>query len=144
MVQNHKTVIWNFDFFSNPPDGYLLAFQGSTGLWIPVMVPTGIQRVLSPVFSPGNTTPPGQYQLLNTDDFVRFDPTTGPMDGYLPSTPIPGKGYTIADVTGHAASNNITVVATGPYLINGAGTFNLTMNNQTVTVVFNGINWSIV
>ena len=136
MVQNHKAVIWNFDFFSNPPDGYLLAFQGSTGLWIPVMVPTGIQRVLSPVFTTN-------YNILNTDDFVRFDSTTAPVDGYLPSTPIPGKGYTIADVTGHAAANNISVIGNGN-LVNGNASFTLTVNYQTVTVVFNGIGWSIV
>lgn len=137
MVQNHKTVIWNFDFFSNPPDGYLLAFQASSGLWIPVNVPLGINRFLSPVLT-------SNYNVVNTDDFLRFDSSSGPIDGYLPATPLAGKGYTIADVTGHAGTNNITVVAQGGLTIAGSGLFTLSMNFQTLTVVFNGIGWSIV
>ena len=81
MVQNHKTVIWNFDAFPNPPDGYLLAFQFSTGLWIPVNVPLGINRFLSPVMTTN-------YNILNTDDFIRFDSSSGPTRWIFTSTTI--------------------------------------------------------
>jgi hypothetical protein len=211
MVQNHKTVIWNFDAFSNPPDGYLLAFQAATGLWIPVNVPLGVNRFLSPIdgyvtttvaaLSNGATLPTGTinvasvsgfqsagsffiqsssglqvinytgtqtspvaftgctggagtlatgnsviaiYTIQTTDDFLRCDSSADPLTVYLPTVPISGKGYTIADVTGHANANNVTVVAQGGFLISGNPNFTITSNFQTLTVVFNGIGWSIV
>lgn len=136
MVQNHKTVIWNFDGYENPPDGYLLAFQATTGLWVPVNVPLGINRKLSAIMT-------SNYTALATDDFIRFDTSAGVLDGYLPTVPILGKGYTFADVTGHAATNNLTVEGNG-FLIAGNPSFTLTSNFQTLTVVFNGVGWSIV
>jgi hypothetical protein len=137
MVQNHKTVIWNFDFFNNPPDGYLLAFQASTGLWIPVNVPLGINRKI------GATITSGPYLVLAGDDFIPVDSTSGPITINLPAAPVQGKGYTIADITGHAAANNITISGNG-FQIAGSPTVLLNTNYQELTAIFNGTNWTKV
>lgn len=140
-----KAVLLNFDppFNVNPPDGYLLAYQASSGFFIPVNVPLGINRKLSQIITAITNPPPAGYVVQAADDFLCFDTSVGQVDGYLPSVPVPGKGYTFADVTGHASVNSVVVVGNG-FLISGNPTFTLSTNFQTVTVVFNGVGWSIV
>lgn len=139
MVQNHKAVIWNFDGYSTPSDGYLLSYQFSTGLWIPINVPLGINRQIHSTIVFANSP----YTVLSTDDFLPVDVSGGAITINLPATPLLGKGYTIAHVNGNAATNNITVNGNGFNII-GAGTFVINTNFQELTVVFNGLNWTKV
>ena len=139
MVQNHKAVIWNFDFFPNPPDGYLLAFQFSTGLWIPVNVPLGVNRNVHAtiVFSAS------PYTILSSDDFIPVDSTGGVITINLPAAPLLGKGYTVTDQSGQAAINAITVAGNG-HLIKGIASIPINIAYQTLTFVFNGLNWTVM
>jgi|SRR5579885_938214 len=145
MVQNHKTVIWNFDYVipnvgsAVPPDGYLLSYQASTNMWIPVNVPLGINRNVHSVITPAQSP----FTMLVSDDFIPVDSSTGVVTVSLPAAPALGKGYTIADQTGSAALNNITVSGNG-HNISGSGTFVINSNFQSLTVVYNGLNWSVI
>ena len=140
-MTNTKTVLLNFDppFNVTPSDGYLLGFQASTGLWIPVNVPSGINRNVHSVI----TFALSPFTILTTDDFIPVNVTGGAVTVNLPASPVLGKGYTIAHVAGNAATNNITVSGNGHNIL-GVGTFVINTNFQTLTVVFDGTNWSRV
>jgi hypothetical protein len=137
-MTNTKAVLLNFDppFNISPPDGYLLSFQASTGFWIPVNVPLGINRNVH-----STIVFPGPFTVLVGDDFIPVNSSGGIITINLPGVPVIGKGYTIADVGGVAATNNITVSGNGHNIV-GAGTFVINVNWQTLTVVFDGTNWS--
>lgn len=136
---NTKSVVWNFDFLPNPPDGYLLSFQASTGLWIPVNVPLGINRKINSTI----LFAASPYTALGSDDFIPVNSVGGVITINLPAAPATGKGYTIADISGSAVTNNITVSGNG-FQINGGGSYVLNTAFQSVTVVFNGTNWTKV
>lgn len=55
-----------------------------------------------------------------------------------------GKTFVIKDETGSAATNNITIDADGAETIDGAATYVMAVNYESVTVVCNGTNWFIV
>lgn len=65
----------------------------------------------------------------------------------LPSNFIVGKQYTIKDGKGDANTNNITVTvpstaASG--LIDGAGSYVMSVNYQSATFIHNGLKWNIL
>jgi len=62
---------------------------------------------------------------------------------YLPGTLPVGKGFTVADVPGTDATNNVIVSGNGHNII-GSGTFVINTNYGELTVVFNGTNWTRV
>lgn len=140
-MTNTKAVLLNFDppFNVTSPDGYLLSFQASSGTWIPTNVPLGINRSVHPTIVFANSP----YAVLVTDDFIPVDVTGGAITITLPSSPPLGKGFTISHVAGNASTNNITISGNG-HTILGSGTFVLNTNFQTLTVIFDGTNWSRV
>lgn len=132
-------------------DGYniqgLYSFR-TDGYWHQVNTdPSGINRLIGStvVFSsPGVGQVATPYTIRTIpDDFIPVDSSGGIITINLPALPLSGKGYTIADITGHAAANNITINGNG-FLINGASTFVLNTNYQKLSVVFNGLNWTIL
>lgn len=139
MTSNRKAVIWNFDYLSNPPDGYLLSFQASTGLWIPVNVPLGINRKIGTAV----LFAASPYTVQGNDDFIPVNSTGGAITINLPASPFTGKGYTIADIQGTAATNNIIVSGNG-FQIAGGGSYTINTNFGELTVIFNGSNWTKV
>ena len=83
------------------------------------------------------------YNIQLNDDFIPIDSTDGYVQVNLPATPIVGKGYTIADISGTATTHNIDVYGNGYHIV-GAVSDLLNTPWQQVTVVFNGFNWSIL
>ena len=140
-MTNTKTVLLSVDppFDVTPSDGYLLAFQASTGLWIPVDLPLGVNRNVHAVIVFANSP----FTILATHDFIPVNVTGGAITINLPASPVLGKGFTISHVAGNAATNNITISGNG-HTILGSGTFVINTNFQTLTVVFDGTNWSRV
>jgi hypothetical protein len=136
---NTKAVVWNFDAFPNPPDGYLLSYQSATGLWLPVNVPLGVNRKIHSTILVGSSP----YTVIGADDFIPVDSSGGVITINLPASPATGKGYTIADINGNAVTNNITISGNG-FLISGGGSYVLNTAFQSVTLVFNGVNWTKV
>lgn len=66
-----------------------------------------------------------------------------PFSVVLPANPVTGKFYFIKDVSGTAATDNITVTAVG-HTIDGSASAIINTNYGSITLVFNGIEWSIV
>ena len=55
-----------------------------------------------------------------------------------------GKTYVIKDETGSASTNNITVDANSAELIDGAATYVMAVNRESVTLVCDGTGWQII
>ena len=60
----------------------------------------------------------------------------------LPALPGMGQTYVIKDGKGDAATNNITISSPGPQ-IDGASSFIMAVNYESITVIFDGSNWNI-
>lgn len=94
----------------------------------------------SPVSVTNITTP--TYTALATDYFLCVDTATAPVTITLP-TGILGAVYIIKDCSGDAATNPITIQGTGGELVDGSvGTINTPYGS--VSLIFNGTDWSIV
>ena len=83
------------------------------------------------------------YNALSTDDFLPVDSTSNAVTITLPAAPQLGKTYTIADVTGQAPTHNITVAGNGKTIL-GSSTFVISGPYNTLTITYNGTNWSII
>lgn len=82
------------------------------------------------------------YQMVRSDLVVGFLSNTGVTSVTLPSSPEPGKMYSLKDEGGNASVNNITV---SPYsgLIEGAGSLVMNINYEAVGLYSNGTNWFV-
>lgn len=83
-----------------------------------------------------NTTP---YVVLSTDDFMGVDCSGSAITIELPDAPSTGRTFVIKDITGSAATNNITVTTvSGIVLVDGSTSYIMNTNLESVTVLFSG------
>ncbi len=82
--------------------------------------------------------------MLTTDEIIAVGTTSGAIAVYLPASPIEGAVYTIKDASGNATTNNITVDTTDSTTIDGWSSFVISTVYGSLTLVFNGTQWSIV
>ncbi len=88
-----------------------------------------------------NTTP---YVVLVTDVYLGVDSSGGAIQINLPNAPVVGRVIVIKDRTGSAAINAITVTTVGGVvLIDGAITFVMNTNYQSIQVLFDGTTYQI-
>ncbi len=88
-----------------------------------------------------NTTP---YTVLTTDDFLSVDSSGGVITVRLPNAATLGKTFVVKDRTGSAAANNITVTTVGGAVnIDGATTFVMNTNFQSISLIGNGSSYEI-
>jgi len=88
-----------------------------------------------------NTSP---YVVLSGDQFLGVDSSGGAITVQLPNAPTTGRYITIKDSTGSANTNNITVTTVGGAVtIDGATSYVMTANYESVSVLFNGSNYEI-
>lgn len=82
-------------------------------------------------------------QMLDTDDYigVNGDETTT-ITITLMESPVKGKKVCIADITGKAETNNITINSN--VLINGKYSAIINTNYGSITMIYNDITWSII
>lgn len=87
--------------------------------------------------------PTGNYNVSDNDYFIG---ATGGVTIYLPDNPANGQTHIVKDVGGYAAASNITVSGgTGTSLnIDGSGSKTLSSNYQSLTVIYNGSQWSVI
>lgn len=99
-----------------------------------------------PSFSTGQvvsvTLPAGNYTTLATDYVIGVN-TSAPRTITLIGSPTTGQMYRIADITGSAATNNITVSGNGSN-IDGAASKIINTNYGSIDVVYTGTIWKIV
>lgn len=87
------------------------------------------------------TTP---YVALSTDIFIGIDSSGGARQVNLPNAPATGRIFAVKDYTGSAATNNITVTTVGGVvLIDGAATYVLNTNYQSIQLIFNGTSYEV-
>ena len=82
------------------------------------------------------------YSIIISDDFIPVDSTLNAISIILPTSPLFGETHTISDVTGAAATSSITINGNGKNIV-GASTYVISSAYGTITVTFNGLNWSI-
>lgn len=89
-------------------------------------------------------TASGAVTVATSDYVVVVNKTTGAATTVnLPSSPSTGDTYSIKDGKGDAATNNLTLTpASGN--IDGAATFVMKVNYESITVVYNGTQWNII
>lgn len=96
-------------------------------------------------FNPGLdpvALPAGDYTVLKSDVFVGAT-SSAARAITLSASPQKGQRHTIKDITGTAATNNITITpASGN--IDGAATFVININFGSVTVIYNGTQWNVM
>jgi hypothetical protein len=80
------------------------------------------------------------YTGLATDEVVLVDVTGGPVAITLPP-PVARKTIKFVDITGGAATNNITVSQNAAETIDGATSIVMNANYETLTLISNGTNW---
>jgi hypothetical protein len=90
------------------------------------------------------TTTPGAYPYttLTTDFMILVDSSTARTITPL-AAPVTGTMYIIKDSVGSAASNNITITPSGQN-IDGAASALINTNYGSMSIVYNGTEWSIV
>lgn len=77
-----------------------------------------------------------------TDYFFCLDPTSNAITVNLPATPTTGLTYLIKDCTGQAATHNITVTPNSGN-IDGAASFVMSTNFQSIGATYTGSQWSV-
>lgn len=88
-------------------------------------------------------TAAGAVTVATTDYIICLNKTSGASTAInLPSTPATGTLFVIKDCKGDAATNNMTVTPAAGN-IDGAGTFVMTVNYQSINVVYSGTQWNI-
>ncbi len=88
-----------------------------------------------------NTTP---YVVLTTDEYLSVDTSALSITIQLPNAATSGRAYIIKDRTGAAATRNITVTTVGGAVnIDGATTFVMNTNFQSINIIGNGSTYEV-
>ena len=93
----------------------------------------GAQRTISPA---------GDYTVLGSDEVV-FATSSAARAIALNASPSTGQTVTIKDLTGTAGTNNITITPAAGN-IDGSGTYVITANYGSVTLVYSGSQWFVI
>lgn len=110
--------------------------------------PTNDFKILNGTFFPsgivGKTTSPGAYPYITQkSDYIIWVDTTAARTINLLASPETGRTFRIKDVTGSAATNNITITpAIGN--IDGAASYVINTSYGSIDVVYNGTQWSVL
>lgn len=117
----------------------LLSFTNTTSdmsvtTRVPNIVSNDAIKVVTPGAYPYTTTP--------TDALIKVDTSSARTITPLAS-PTTGQVHIIKDTVGSAAANNITVTPSGKN-IDGAASSIINVNYGSITIVYNGSEWSIV
>lgn len=89
-------------------------------------------------------TAAGAVTVATTDDIVIVNKTVGAATTVnLPASPVSGDTYVVKDGKGDAATNNLTITPAAGN-IDGAGTYVMNVNYQSVIVSYNGTQWNVL
>jgi hypothetical protein len=83
------------------------------------------------------------YTVVNADQFIPVDSTSNVITITLPASPASGEWHIIADISGAAFTNNITINGNGKNIV-GASSFTISAAFNSIYVAYNGTNWSII
>ena len=84
------------------------------------------------------------YTVLLTDQYIGVDCSGGVVNLLFPDAPSAGQYWTIKDVTGSSATNNITITTvSGTDTFDNATIVTLLQNYGSLTVLFNGTSYEV-
>ena len=83
------------------------------------------------------------YTIQTTDEYIGVN-NSGTVNLTLPSASSDGKKYIIKDESGNANTNNITIDTEGSELIDGASSYTLDNNYESITVIKRNGNFYII
>ncbi len=93
------------------------------------------------IYTNVNTTP---YVVTATDYYLSVDASGGVITVQLPNAPTNFRTFIVKDRTGSAGANNITVTTVGGAVnIDGATTFVMNTNYESINLLFNGTTYEI-
>lgn len=101
---------------------------------IPLVVSNDALKITTPGSYPYTTIPQDAVILVDTSSARTITPLASPATG---------QKHVIKDSVGSAASNNITITPSGKN-IDGSASSTININYGSVTIVFNGTEWSII
>lgn len=116
-----------------------VTFNGSsstinTTTQTPLVITNDALKVVTPGAYPYTTVP--------QDSIIKVD--TSSSRTIIPlASPTTGQKHIIKDTVGSAAANNITVTPSGKN-IDGAASYTINSNYGSITIVYNGTEWSVV
>ena len=88
-----------------------------------------------------NTSP---YVVTGLDSYIAVDTSTIAITLQFPNTALVGRTFTVKDFTGDASVHNITVTTVGGVvLIDGATTFTINNDYQSIQLLFDGTGYQI-
>ncbi|MEN6512257.1 MAG: hypothetical protein ABFD00_10575 [Chloroherpetonaceae bacterium] len=142
----------SYSFAADPTSGMYytggsLGLAGPFGLGVEIGFTTQTKNLIeigageALTYTSTSTTP---YVVSVADLFISVDASGGAKTVQLPNAPRTGQIWTIKDKTGSAAANNITVTTVGGAVtIDGATTYVLATNYQSINVLFNGTSYEV-
>lgn len=109
----------------------------------PVSIISVNNTIVSPIL-PVVIATTSPFLALSTDLFIGVNNISlVPFSVVLPANPQTGKVYIIKDVSGTAFTDPITITAVG-HNIDGSASAIIDTNYGSITLVFDGVEWSIV
>lgn len=116
-----------------------ITFTGSsstinTTTQIPLVITNSAVKVVTPGAYPYTTVPQDAVILVDTASARSIVPLASPTTGQM---------HRIKDNVGSAAANNITITPSGKN-IDGAASSTININYGSITIIYNGTEWSIV
>lgn len=89
-----------------------------------------------------NTDSP--YTVLSTDVYMSCDVTSGVLTIELPDAPSTERVFYVKDAAGNSAANNITITTVGGVVtIDGATSFVMNTDFESVSLIFNGTSYEV-
>ena len=144
-----------FTWTAAPTNGQILiGFSGADPVLNTITAGTGITIVNAPgsitisntgivtyAYTAVNTTP---YVVLPGDQYISVDTTGGAITIELPNAPVTGRLFVIKDRLGTSAANPITVTTVGGVvLIDGAATYTINTNKESIELIFSGTAYEV-
>lgn len=85
------------------------------------------------------------YAAIDASDYIlTADSLTGVITITLPNAPAVGRTFIIKDSGGTASAANITVQSAGGADIDGITPYTINTDWESITVVYNGVEWFII
>jgi hypothetical protein len=127
------------------------AFQNVSGVGTAGQVLTSNGASALPTWQPGAsvlnyTSVLGSitYTVASTDQFLGASSLLGAVTIKLPNAPVTGRVYVIKDTQGTSSLHNITVTTVGGSVnIDGATSYVISTNFQSINVLFDGVSYEV-
>lgn len=135
-----KTFLWDLQFENLDGDVQTLLY----GKFTIMQDITKASGVSLPANRGPLATVSTDYTPESSDRVILVSSVTNPVTITVPAGQAIGKTFEIKDRYGTCVTNPIIVVPTAPDTIDYQSSFTFTTNFQAITIVYDGLNWSVI